>query len=320
MSGASVRSTAFKLMIPDLIQLVFHYFDIDEVYQVKELVDIDLYLKKVECPTTREKSYRMNSNRDNYINWASSAGYLEVVKFLHFKKYPPNGQELWGSVNNKHFEITKFLLDQNYKDLADFCNTSELICVNNNLELLNLWIVKERKIELKTSIFEEIIKNKWIDILKLLDKHCLCFPRMPCIGYACQYGSLEILKYLEPYLEDSYPALLRASLHGQVEIIKYLNRKGYKNLSQMLHASIKYRKLETIKYLCEQGLEISNDRIFNTLIGYHRSLSYIDLEIAKYTDMKFGYENLDKVLKRIARATDFPFEKQIRDIIMKYLI
>lgn len=78
----------------DLIQIIGFYLDIDEFYDLKDILGLDIkfYLWNVKCPTKKEETY-LTYKKDikDYpeydIDWACYAGYYEVVKFFDKLNY-----------------------------------------------------------------------------------------------------------------------------------------------------------------------------------------------------------------------------------------
>lgn len=102
-------------MIQNLVQLVSHYLDIDEFYEIKSCLDLDinLYLKNAKCPTRLEKSYshyRSSKFAIHDFGWACYTGYLDVVKFMFSKNIKSAYIKPMSIASARgHLEIVKFL-------------------------------------------------------------------------------------------------------------------------------------------------------------------------------------------------------------------
>lgn len=129
-------------MNQDLIQLISHYLDIDEVYKIKSTLNLNIkiYLKYVKCPTGNEDSYRncrnehwMKGNKTN-MAWACNNGYLEIVKhnISQNMKFHNDNPMFWACLCG-NLEMIKYLNTETeyyYEDGVSFA------VQNNNIEVL----------------------------------------------------------------------------------------------------------------------------------------------------------------------------------------
>lgn len=204
-------------MNQDLIQLISYYLDIDDFYQFKKLLelDINLYLKYVKCPIESEKTYiasmlsRMCTLGESpYINWASANGYLEVLKYL-ISKQPPNQVydiPLHNASKMGHLEIVKYF-DRELK----YFDPNTLTCaVNDDHVEVVKYLYEEGKGEnnMDDVFFDSVRFGAWNTVKYLESKGEIMRGRFNIVDSLKITGSnafvdLNQLKNLDQYLGEN---------------------------------------------------------------------------------------------------------------------
>lgn len=141
-------------MYQDLIQLISHYLDIDEIYRLKELLKlrINIYLKNVSLESNqsyidyKNMIYRAHEefkeHKDLWIDWASSYGYLEVVKYL----FSTGKKATWLATSNAsekgYLEILKCLISGKTQISDDIISFATEFTRDGNTELFEFVMVE----------------------------------------------------------------------------------------------------------------------------------------------------------------------------------
>lgn len=244
-------------MISDLIQLISHYLDIDEIYRVKELLNlnVNMYLKYVKCPTGREISYLNNlcccnecfdGNSDNSDDeglnycvkefcWAIHAGYLEVVKYLDPGPNYSRVGIMHLVLKDSHLEILKYLRSKEYKLSSDFN-----MFLNGELETLKY--LESINTPIPIWGLRLAISGNQLEMVKYLDlKLKVNYDPRYVINLASEEGKLDILKYFYEEKGESLPksAINLAISNNHLDVVEYLSDKNQR----------KVRTINILKYV-----------------------------------------------------------------------
>jgi len=148
------------------------------------------------------------------LKWAVVNGYLDIVKHLYetninFYLYKNYGNLIIdafeSAVNNKHFEIAKYLITYN----------------DDIISKLNIVTTVE------VMIYESVEINTFDIFIFLLDLFEFKSSRGDIYEWIIKYGRLEMLKYMHGIYFAITNHLHYACLYDQLEIVKYLMKKGY---------------------------------------------------------------------------------------------
>lgn len=249
-------------MISDLLNLIYFYLDIDEIYKIKALnPNINLYLKHVKSPTGKEQSYLrykkwMEHGKRYDMDWASYSGYLEVVKYFDSKNKNCSSSAI-GIASSKGFlKIVKYLMAKN-KPISTYA--IEGASAKGNLGIVKLIDPRIRK---ENPLSRCSIGNLWM-------KHAM--------KNACRNGHLEVVNYLD---SKGYPlsadAFDKASEENRLNVVKYLVSRNCPYSKWAIDMSSCYGHLEMVKYLISKNKQYSGNAIhFARKNGHEDIVNYL---------------------------------------------
>jgi hypothetical protein len=154
----------------------------------------------------------------------------------------------------------------------DLCNITIDVLPVNDIEVQERTPFIDLIENVKTENLEQIIKSD-VD-LHQDNERALCI--------ACEYGYLEIVKYLVERNADIhvlYDSPLRMAVYrGRLEVVKYLIENGAVIHKRCGFLAVKKGNLDTLKYLAEQGLNVH----YNNEHALRAAVYYGHFEIVKY--------------------------------------
>lgn len=230
--------------------LMYNLARVGDLVDVKSLVENGCPVKGEMCVIAAKNNldvfkylYRM-TDRSNVAECAAAAagaGRLDIVMYLHKKKYCRDWRMCAAAANGGHLDILKYLHKNGYP-------WNEFAC-SNAASMGNL------------------------DILKYLHENG-CEWNFLTFQYACEEGHMGVIEYLYankcPWNERMYTAT------QEMDVVRFLfENKCPVDSNACTHAAL-HGNLDILKYLCENGCPIDSDtHAAARLGGYPKILNYL---------------------------------------------
>ncbi|AGF85635.1 repeat protein [Moumouvirus goulette] len=258
-----------------------NYIIIDKIYPLKNLSTF-IYLIDLGA----------DYNSMELFNWACCSNYIDLVKYLHLHNIRleknlgiPDGLYL-ASINN-HYDMVKYLLENNDYFKFDIASIYYYSCTRNNFEMVKFihYHFTSNNILPDYNLIKMESNLIWSCLCGYTDLGMSIINFMKMYGenfnidyellfeHTCQGGSLklqkEILKMFNPNQKNLNSGLLLATNNSNIDIIHYLidlgadlddpNKCIEKVCSNYAGISNNGNKYETFKFLMKNGIDISYD-------------------------------------------------------------
>ncbi|EFA84506.1 hypothetical protein PPL_02541 [Heterostelium album PN500] len=230
------------------------------------------------------------------LNGAATNGHLHIVRFLHENRTEGcSTSAMNGAITNGHLSVVEFL----HYNRTEGCSKNiieEASKFSNNLAVIQFLLVQRKEsftgvalsnaaekgnldiLKLLTSQFDRttvatgqlpivrfnmatIAARGYLETLKFLAEQQLgvdCYT-VECMNQACQFGRLEVVKYLHENRSEgcTAKALNSAILNGHLGVVRFLMEKrseqfGLADREQAIQTAAKLGKLEIVKLFVEE--------------------------------------------------------------------
>ena len=206
-------------------------------------------------------------------------GNLEMLKYLHKHNFKIGRNTSIGAIIGKSMECLEYL-NQNHFDVFSTYHLNAA-AIFGNIDYVN-FMINQPFISIgnnKNNIYREFRKHYEYDSFSTtkysieynqLDFYITIFPIFGetnsdgCI--ACQYGSLEILKFLKKQSDLDKDTIWYgngyysdASSNGQLEILKYLHSIKYNMYCNAVELAAENGYFDCLKYLIEKNYNYNID-------------------------------------------------------------
>lgn len=217
------------------------------------------------------------------LNTACEFGHFDMVKFLYYTaSIKPNKMTMIEACRGKNLEVAKFLISihafvhskamdlaasngwiEFVKDLHSIGIICSETAMNDAAAHGHLETVKYlHSIGAKCTYFALYFAadNGYLDMVKFLHSIGVRWIHIYAAAQTCEYGHLEILKYLHYKMGVSFcdkDSIYYAARHGHFEVIKFLHSIDVKFSKEAIDEAEKCGHEEIAKYLKEIGASVS---------------------------------------------------------------
>ncbi len=182
----------------------------------------DVCTEKKEYFEVVEYLYKIGSKCENKneLDFASSNGHLEIVKFLHKNEGDIGEQAIDWAMQHGHLEIVKFLYENGAKYSPYWFDAA---CYEGHLEIVKYIHSQNKEIEYDTP-FKDAAERGHLEIIKFLHSIGISSLNNEIMDEVCASGYIDVAKFLHSIgMKHSQYSLLWAKREGHKEVIKYLN-------------------------------------------------------------------------------------------------